>query len=130
MNREELRQLLMNDTGPAPKPVKVPELKGATFYVRMMTALEREELETAVFTSKKAGKRFSYRALVVAATVCDETGALLFTPAEAAKLDKANGNAVMRLTRAAETVNAMTEEDVDNAEKKSESVQPQNSSTG
>lgn len=93
------------------------EGKPRTIYVRVMTAEERENLEQAVYEARTKKESFSYRALVVAATACDATGALLFDKADVPALSKKSGKVIMRLQAIAEELNKVTEESVEGAVK-------------
>jgi len=99
----------------APTPVDLPELGGRVF-VREMTAAERDRFDEEL--RDDTGKlRDGYRAQLVAATVCDEAGKLLFRPEQAADLATRGAALVVKLARVAARVNALTAEAADEAKK-------------
>lgn len=100
------------------RAVLVPEWpdaggKARTIYVRVMSAEEREELESGIFEARAKKQVVSYRAYVVAMTACDEKGALLFTKADVPALSKKSSKAIMRLQEVAEELNKITEASVE-----------------
>lgn len=99
----------------APTPVDLPELGGRVF-VREMTAAERDQFDEGI--RDDSGKlRDGYRAQLVAATVCDADGKLLFRPEQAAELAGRGASLVVKLARVAARVNALTAEAVEEAKK-------------
>lgn len=98
------------------EPLEIPEW-GQTVYVRVMTAGEREALEVAVFESRTRREALVYRAHLAVASVCDDKGELLFTPADVPALAKKSGKALMRIAAAAEKLNALTEATVEDKAK-------------
>jgi len=99
----------------APVPVDLPEL-GGRVYVREMTAAERDKFDEDL--RDDGGKlKDGYRAQLVAATVCDADGKLLFRPEQAAELANRGAALVVKLARVAAKVNALTAEAVEDAKK-------------
>ena len=94
--------------------VDVPEW-GGQVGVRCMTGAERDEFEQSVSDASKNGK-VNIRGLkgrLVGLTLCDEAGARLFTDAEIADLAKKSGAAIDRLFKAAQKLNHLTDDDVE-----------------
>ena len=92
------------------RPVFVPGL-GACF-VRAMSAGERDEFEVA----HTKGKNKDFRARLVAATVCDEDGQLVFEPGDIPALSALPAAALQALVVAASEVNKLTDDDVKDLE--------------
>ena len=90
----------------------VPEW-GGTVRVRMMTGTERDAFEAGTVT--RHGKKIetnlvNIRARLVALCVIDETGARLFSEADAVALGQKSGAALNRVFSEAKQLNALTEE--------------------
>jgi hypothetical protein len=115
----------------APQPLEkravvVPGL--GSCYVRAMSAGERDEFEVA--HSKSRSKDF--RARLVACTVCDESGDLVFQPADIPALSALSAATLQPLVTAAVEVNRLSEADVkdlEDAAKNSSSDRNGNSSS-
>jgi hypothetical protein len=88
--------------------VEVPEW-GGTVFVRMMTAGERDRFETDLL--EHPGQ--DVRARLAAATACDESGQLLFTPADIGTLTRKGAAAMTRLFAASAKLNRITAKDVE-----------------
>lgn len=88
--------------------VPVPEWgDGAVATIRMMTAAERMEyLRQATVDAKKDGQAaISIEAILVAMSVCDESGALLFKPEDIPALAAKSATAISRIANAAAALN-------------------------
>lgn len=95
--------------------VEVPEF-GMTVYVRGMSGAERDAWEKTLLIGR--GKRrevdtTNVRAKLVARTACDETGARVFTDADAEILGKSRVDILNRLFQAAQKLSGVTDEDVE-----------------
>jgi len=88
------------------RPVTVPGL--GSCYVRAMSAGERDEFEIA----HTKGKSRDLWARLVACTVCDEEGDLVFSPADIPALSALPAASLQALVVAATEVNRLTEGDV------------------
>jgi hypothetical protein len=91
--------------------VPVPELgDGATVFVRVLTAAERDELETMSMTERN-GKTVpdlaNIRARYVAFCACDETGQRLFTTADIPAIGALHHGAMARIADAAHRLNGL-----------------------
>ena len=109
------------------RPVTVPGL--GSCFVRAMSAGERDEFEVA--HSKSRNKDF--RARLVASTVCDEDGELVFSVADIPALSALPAATLQPLVAMAVEVNRLSESDVADLEaagKNSESDRNGNSSSG
>lgn len=95
--------------------VSVPEW-GGSVRVRGMTGSERDAWELLQLDEKKPA---DIRATLVAFTLVDEKGALLFTPAEISALGKKSAKALQRVFRVAQKLSRITEADVKELEKNS-----------
>jgi hypothetical protein len=88
------------------RPVVVPGL--GCCFVRAMSAGERDEFEVAHSKSKNR----DFRARLVACTVCDEEGDLVFSAADIPALSALPASTLQPLVLAATEVNRLTEGDV------------------
>lgn len=113
--------------------VDVPEW-GGRVYVRSMMGDERDAFDAAGVNESGDGDRdaylANYRARLVSATCCDETGKLLFTPHQVAAVGRKNSAALNRVVRAAQRLNGMTREAVAEEKKSSEAAPSEGSPTG
>ena len=97
------------------EPVPVPEW-GGTVYVRTMTGRERDARETMAFISEDGKVRANednVRARLVALTVCDDTGELLFGLDDIEEIGKKSAPVLDRLYSAASRVNAVSVADIE-----------------
>jgi len=88
------------------RPVTVPGL--GSCYVRAMSAGERDEFEVAHTKSRNR----DFRARLVACTVCDENGDLVFQPADIPALSALPAATLQPLVVAATEVNKLAESDI------------------
>ena len=104
--------------------VDVPEWgEGAFIYIRQMSAGSRDKFETAALRSRlnddpaKADTK-GLRSLMVALTVCDEHGVLLFDDRkDAVELEKKNAKALDRIVQASQKFNGMANDSIEEAAK-------------
>lgn len=96
--------------------VPVPEW-GGSVRVRSMTGRERDQLERSVMVEKKRGLKEvnmeNFRAKIVALTVVDESGELLFTERDVRALGEKSSKAVARIANKASELSAITDDDVE-----------------
>ncbi len=99
--------------------VSVPEW-GGDVVVREMTAGSRDAFE-AMAQDARSGKLNAkdFRARLLLATVCDETGKLIFGPEDVAAVSELPSLAVTKVFEAAVHLNGLAKADVDAAEKNS-----------
>jgi hypothetical protein len=95
------------------RPVTVPGL--GSCFVRAMSAGERDEFEVA----HARGKNRDFRARLVACSVCDEGGDLVFEPADIPALSALPAATLQPLVTAAVEINRLTEADVQDLEEAS-----------
>ncbi|HUX01014.1 MAG TPA: hypothetical protein VMY35_08540 [Phycisphaerae bacterium] len=106
--------------------VEVPEWGGAV-RVRTMTGAVRDEFEQEVQDRKRGkGRNASIdvrgmKARIVALTACDENGELLFGIDDIAALNAKNAKALDRLFQVASRLNGLSDEDVEDLAKNSDS---------
>jgi hypothetical protein len=94
--------------------IEIPEWGGAAF-VRVMTGAQRDRLEA--FHAKDPGNNF--RARVVAATLCDASGNLLFGEADVPALGAKSAAVLDRCSEVAIRVNKIGKRDIAELEKNS-----------
>lgn len=109
-------QILSADDLPK-QVVPVPEW-GGSVYVRTMSGTERDDFESAYLKDKTK----DIRARLAVATVCDEQGNALFTPADIPALGKKSSAALTRIFEAAMGLNKLTSADVDALEGNSSAI--------
>ena len=95
--------------------VAVPEW-GGSVRVRGMTGSERDAWELLQLDDKKPA---DIRATLLAFTIVDEKGALVFQPEEISALGKKSAKALQRVFRVAQKLSRITEADVKELEKNS-----------
>jgi hypothetical protein len=115
--------------------VAVPEW-GGRVKLRTMMGSERDDFELALLEQKRAGKRTTFetnlkniRAKLVAYCICDELGARLFADTDVTALGRKSGTALDRVYEAARKLNGMTEEEIEELAKNSESGPTEDSAT-
>lgn len=95
--------------------LEVPEW-GGTVRVRMMTGAERDNFEASVAQQKGKNVKANlanFRARLVAKCVVGEDNRRLFTDHEAAVLGQKSASALDRVFEAAQRLNRMSDEDVE-----------------
>lgn len=93
--------------------VKVPEW-GGDVIISTMTGAARDEWEQSLAPENAM---VNIRARLFAATCVDEQGNRLFTAKDADALGKKSGAALDRCVKVAQKLNALTSQDLDDAEK-------------
>lgn len=90
---------------------------GGEVIVRGMSGFQRDRFEQALIASRKGkGKHAvieNLRARLVAASVVNEDGSRMFTDAEVEQLGQVNALTLTKLFSAAQRVNGLSDEDVD-----------------
>lgn len=111
--------------------VLVPEW-GGTVYVRNLNGKGRDAFEGSRIRIKDNNKvemvHDNTRARLLALTVCDETGTLLFTEDDIAALGDKNASTLDRLFEVAQRLAGLRAHDLEEKTKNSEAVQTVNSS--
>lgn len=105
----------------APKPVQVdvPELGGCVF-VRVLTGAERDRYDAALYDARKPDGSMNldgFRVRLVMLAACDENGARLFNDTDTKLVGGINSLALMRVFEAAQKVNGLSSESVEDAVK-------------
>lgn len=103
------------------EPVPMPEWgEGSVVHVREMSGAERDAYEAQQVERNKSGKGLeNFRARLVVATACDESGAPLFGADEVDAVGELPAPDVRRLFDAAARLNALTSDDEKDLEKNS-----------
>ena len=103
--------------------VPVPEW-GGDVYVRSLTANERDFIELMYMDLRddKKAKQLKLRATVCAMSIVDESGKRLFSESDIEALGRKSYKALDRVKTAAEKLNALTADEVDELEKNSETT--------
>ncbi len=107
-----------------PVAVEVPEW-GGTVYVRPMSAGERDRWEGELLDRSEMRKESiakaveDLRAVFLAKCLCDQDGTLLFGSEDLKALSGKSYRAVDRVYEAAQTINGLSEADVEDLEKNS-----------
>jgi hypothetical protein len=92
---------------------------GGVVFVKTMTAGERDALDAVNAEDREAKVKHLFSARLVAATVVDEAGALLFTEADVPALARKSARVMDRIVDVALKLNRMRESDAASAEKNS-----------
>jgi hypothetical protein len=124
LNAQEI--LAVNDV--KIEAVPVPEW-GGSVLVRSLEGYERDQYETQWLNSR-AGKKVTLdniRARLVAMSLCDAEGNRLFTDSQVKTLGKKSAAALDRIFTVAQKLSGLTQEDIKELEKNSESLQNDNS---
>lgn len=90
--------------------VEVPEW-GGDVYIRVMAVAERDAYEREWIGKRETGVE-NFRTKFLQRVLCNETGALLFTPQETDKLAQKSARVMSRLWEKAMRHNALMESDV------------------
>ena len=97
------------------KKVHVPQW-GGDVYVRIMTAAERDAFEQKYFLSENKDL-VGIRAHLAATCIVDQDGNNIFSEADIEELKKKSAAAVETVFKAAESLNALSVDSVDELEK-------------
>jgi fibrillarin-like rRNA methylase len=107
--------------------VDIPEW-GGEVIVRELTGEERDSYEASLINFKKDGNDYTRnlnnaRAKLVARTVINEDGTRLFTDADVAALGKKSSRAISKVFDVATRISGITDQDIKELTKNSESGQ-------
>jgi hypothetical protein len=97
-------------------PVDVPEW-GGRVYVRILTGLERDRRENEIWLNRNKPIKVSLRARLVSLSACTQDGKRLFADSDVVDLGTKSAAALDRIFTAAQKINRMTAEDVQDLEK-------------
>ena len=95
--------------------VEIPEWDGMV-RVRTMTGTERDAFEESIVDFKNKDRKTNFqnlRAKLVAKTVIDENGNLLFTDEDVIKLGKKSAKALDRIFEVAQRLNGLGQKDIE-----------------
>jgi len=106
------------------KEVEVPEWGGSVF-IRPMTGSERDRYESDILgeDGKSDVRNKSLREKLAVLSVCDESGATLFTEEDIQALSEKNSAPLDRIFDAAQKLNGITDDDIKILTKNSDSGQ-------
>lgn len=107
--------------------VEVQEWNGEV-YLRSITAAERGQIEAAAAAfretkGKDASFARTFTVKLVAMSLCDESGARLFSDDEVGQLGQKNAKVIARLAEHAQRLSGFSKEDLDELEKNSPKAQ-------
>ncbi len=97
--------------------LEIPEW-GTTVWVRTMDGSERDRFEETQIREKWN----DLRARLAVATVCDESGQLLFEPKDVQRVSKKNCHALDRIFAVSSKLNHLTADDIEELKKNSEII--------
>lgn len=97
--------------------IEVPEW-GGEVIISTMSGFARDRFETSVMGKNGGANLVNIRAKLVAASLIDEEGNMLFTEADVVKLGKKSCTALDRIFDAAQKLNHLGEKELDDLAKK------------
>lgn len=95
-------------------------------WIKIMTGAERDAWEISC-SDKKGNTRGNFRARLAAKVICDEQGNLLFKDNDVNALSQKSASALGRIFNLATDKNEISEDDIEELEKNSESDQQESS---
>jgi hypothetical protein len=98
--------------------VEVPEW-GGFLFVKVMNGAERDFYELTASKSIQDPGSGSIRAVLCAATICNDQGDRMFTNKQVGELSKKSGHALDRVFTVAQRVNKITDDEIEDLEKNS-----------
>lgn len=105
------------------REVPVPEWGGAVL-VKGMSGIQRDRFEQSMMKGKGRNQEMNlenFRAKLVAASVVDDQGKLIFKPEHIAALGRKAVSALSRIVKVAQELSGLTDDDVEELTKNSES---------
>lgn len=118
LNAEDILGALKLGAKRTLEPVDVPEWGGRVF-VRDMTAAERDRYDMDRLGDDGKAVTENFRARLVVATCCDESGKLLFTAGHVKTLGEGLSAPVIRIYRAAAKLNRLNDDAIADEKKDS-----------
>ena len=105
-----IREMILSADDRPKKAVPTPEWPVPEIWVKTLSAAQREEWEAFL------GTRGQVRAALVVLAACDENGVAIFTKDDVSALAEKSTSAIIRIFDAAQSLNKITKEDVDELE--------------
>ena len=127
MNRLSKRDFLKS-RAPKTRDVEIPEW-GGTVTVQEMTAEQRDEFDEYVISMREENKVKGLRAVVVSICTVDEYGKRIFTDLDIPDLQKKSATIIGRISDEAMKLSGLSEEDVEERVKNSETGPASDSSS-
>lgn len=112
------KQQILDVTDTKTEEVEVPEW-GGTVRIQTMTGFARDAFESSITGKNGAVNTTNIRAKLVAACVIDDEGELMFSDKDVAKLGKKSAAALERVFSAAQQMNRISDNDVEELAKNS-----------
>lgn len=131
MSKRLTRNDILSATDCKTQIVEVPEW-GGEVEVKAMSGQERDEWESAMFSLDGKDIKINkdnIRAKLVAKTVVDENGKLMFSDADIAALGQKSSAALDRVYQVSQKLSALTPQDIDELAKNSKSDHSDTSAT-
>ena len=122
------RQAILGADDLAVEPISIPAWGGDSF-IRVMTSEERDAFELSVGAMQKGETKIQFRSALVARCLCDQDGKRLFSDSDIGALSKKSGAALDGIFDAARKLNKMTDQDVEELAKNSETCQSDDSAS-
>jgi len=116
------RDQILNASDIGIEKVSVPEW-GGEIYVKAMSLGDRNKCSLCLFDTDEKGEQIAkkdvdYNTVMLAFTLCDKKGKLIFSEEDIEAISNKSTKATDRCLEVAKRLNNFTEEEVDNAEKK------------
>lgn len=131
-----LREQILQAQDVVRESLVVPEW-GVTLILQGLTAAERDDFEVSCLTEKRVGGKMvtthmlkNVRAKLVAMCVVDEQGGRIFKPEDVAELGKKSGLVLARIFDVCQRLSGLTDDDIEELVKNSESDQQGSTASG
>jgi hypothetical protein len=112
------------------RELEIPEW-GGSLFIRTMRGIDRDSWEWEQGQAIREGRTpENIRATLAVRCICDKDGVLLFTKSDAPALGNKSGAVLDRIWSAARSLNHISDEDVEELEKNSETPQADASDLG
>lgn len=121
MNATQLRAQILGQNQLKTVAVECPEW-GVTVHIREMTGKDRDAWEQSLQGTRGKVNIENIRARLVAFTAVDAEGAKVFSPKDAEALGELSAKALSRCATAAQKLNGLTEDDLEEAKGNSSGV--------
>ena len=109
------KQAILDVSDAAFTTVYIPEW-GGDIRLRTMTGKDRDAFEISFSKALQDGKAQNMRAAMLVRCICDDDGALLFSKSDATALGTKSAAALDPLFTAAQKLNKMTKQDIEELE--------------
>ena len=124
---KDLRNLILSTQDIQTEKVHIPAWE-IDVYIKGLTGAERDSYEQSLFTVTESGKkvdvkmnRANVRAKLLVKTICDENGNRVFTDADVEALGAKSAAALDKLFEVAQRLSGLSDKDVEELEKNSNS---------